>query len=531
MQLRDISLKWKLSVPIILLIIIGASISSFITGYKTESIVMREVEDSTLDGYRDTILNTLTTMMLANNIKETRGPFIEQMQHFVDLKVLRSENVDKDMGKGDAKDYDADALDKEVLETGKGRIVIEGESIRGVFPYIARENFMGRNCLSCHNVKEGTVLGAISVKVPLKNSFQRIRKMQYLYALLGLIGIVAMSFIVVVLVNTTTHVPMKTLIAKVRRVGEGYTDTSLYLEGKDEIAQLSQNVDMVIKHFSKMLHTIITASAKILPAVDVVRTHAEASSEGAKKQASQAHLIATAAEEMTQTIGDIAKNASNAAQTSTDAMEIAESGKQITNLSVNTINEVNVTTQELSNMVEKLNKRTLEIGNVVTVIKGIADQTNLLALNAAIEAARAGEQGRGFAVVADEVRKLAERTIQATAEISAEISAVQEESTRTSASMATSSKGVTKATGHIKNLNNVLETIVDSIKQVRDQINQIATAVEEQSATAAEVAMNIESTSNISKEMEKMAGDVTGEVQNLSDIAAELERATADIKT
>lgn len=530
MQLRDISIKWKLSAPIILLIIIGVTISTLVTGFKTESIVLHEVEHSTLTGYRDTILNTLTTMMLAGNIKETKRPFIDQMQHFVDLRVFRSENVDKEMGKGDPNDYAVDALDKEVLEKGKEQIVVDGESIRGVFPYIAREKFMGKNCLSCHNVKEGTVLGAISIRVPLKESFGRIKTMQYLYGLSGVLGILIMSIIVVILVNVT-HAPMKTLIEKVRKVGEGYTDTSLYIEGKDEMAQMSQNIDMVIKHFSKMLHTVIAASAKILPAVDIVRTHADASSEGAKKQASQAHLIATAAEEMTQTITDIAKNAADAALTSTDAMEIAESGKQITGISVDTINEVNVSTLELSNMVQKLNKRASEIGNVVTVIKGIADQTNLLALNAAIEAARAGEQGRGFAVVADEVRKLAERTIQATAEISAEITAVQSESAQTSKSMALSTKGVSKATGHIKNLNNVLETIVDSIKQVKDQINQIATAVEEQSATAAEVAMNIEATSNISKDMEKMAGDVTGEVQNLSDVAAELGKATADIKT
>ncbi len=531
MQLRDVSIKWKLSAPIILLIIIGVTISTLVTGYKTESIVLHEVKQSTLTGYRDTILNTLTTMMLANNIKETKGPFIEQMQHFVDLRVFRSENVDKDMGKGDIKDYAVDTLDKEVLETGKERIIVEGDSIRGVYPYIAKENFMGRNCLSCHNVKEGTVLGAISIKVPLKDSFSRIKKMQCLYGLLGLLGILVMSFIVVVLGNLTLHTPMKILTEKVKKVGEGYTGTSVYVKGKDEIAQISQNVDLVIQHFSKMLHTIIAASAKILPAVDIVRKDAEATSEGSKKQASQAHLIATAAEEMTRTIVDIAKNAADAALTSTDAMEIAESGKQITSISVDTINEVNVSTLELSNMVQKLNKRASEIGNVVTVIKGIADQTNLLALNAAIEAARAGEQGRGFAVVADEVRKLAERTIQATAEISAEITAVQAESAQTATSMALSTKGVSKATGHIKNLNNVLETIVDSIKQVKDQINQIATAVEEQSATAAEVAMNIEATSNISKDMEKMAGDVTGEVQNLSDIAAELGKATANIKT
>jgi methyl-accepting chemotaxis protein len=530
MKIRDISIKWKIAAPILFFIAVGIAVTTVVTGYKTESIVLREVERTTLAGYRDTILNTLTTMMLANTIKETKDSFLEQMRTVVDLRVIRSENVDKDFGKGDIKDYTADAYEKEVLEKGIERVVLEGKTIRGVFPYIAKEKFMGKNCLSCHNVKEGTVLGAISIKVPLNESYSRIRSMQYLYGLLGLFGILAMSVFVLVLVQIILG-PMKTLIEKVRKVGEGYTDTSLFVEGKDEIARMSQNVDMVIKHFSKMLHAIIKTSARIMPAVDIVKTHAEATSNGAKKQAGQAHMIAVAAEEMNQTISDIAKNAGESADASKEAMEIAESGKQITSISVKTIDELNASTLELSTMIEKLNKRAQEIGTIVTVIKGIADQTNLLALNAAIEAARAGEQGRGFAVVADEVRKLAERTIQATADISAEISAIQTETNQTASSMAASSKGVTKAGGHIKNLNNVLDTIVESITQVRDQINQIATAVEEQSATASEVAVNIEETSNISKGMEKMADDVTGELQHLANIAAELDKATANIKT
>jgi len=530
MNIRDISIKWKLAAPILFFITLGVLVTTFVTGYKTESIVINEVERSTLSGYRDTILNTLTTMMLANNIKESKKPFLEQMQSTVDLRVIRSENLDGDFGKGNAEDYAANDMEREVIKKGVERVVVEGDFIRGVYPYVAKENFMGKNCLSCHNVKEGAVLGAISIKVPLRESFGRIRSMQYLYGVLGLCGIIAMTSIVLVLVHLT-HSPMKDLIAKVRRVGEGYTDTSLYQEGKDEIAQMSQNVDLVIKHFSRMLNTIIQASTKIMPAVEIVRGHAETTLEGAKKQAGQAHMIAVAAEEMNQTIANIAKNAGESADNSKEAMEIVESGKQITNVSVDTISELNGSTRELANTIEKLNKRASEIGNIVTVIKSIADQTNLLALNAAIEAARAGEQGRGFAVVADEVRKLAERTIQATEEISTEIGAIQSESSQTAASMAASAKGVTKAGGHIKNLNNVLEIIAEAITKVKDQIDQIATAVEEQSATAAEIAKNIESTSSISRDMEKMADNVTGEVQHLSDIAAELGRATADIKT
>jgi methyl-accepting chemotaxis protein len=530
MNIKNISIRWKLSVPILLSIAAVGAIMVLVSGSKTESIVVEEVKSSTLNGYRNTVLNSLTTlMMVAPNYKEARGPFLEQMQSIIDLRCIRAEILDRDYGKGDPKDYASDSIEKEVLETGQSKIVRDGTYIRGVYPYTAKSNFMGKNCLTCHNVSEGTVLGAISVRVPITESLNRIQSLQYFYIVFGSIGLLMTTGLVLGIVYLTLS-PLKKLIENVKKVGEGYVETDLSIDGKDEIAQMSHNVDMVIKYFSRMLNTIILATKKIAPTVDALRTRAEASSEGAIKQVTQSNQIATAAEEMSQTITDIARNATQASGSSSNAMEIAESGKQITNVAVETINEVYNSTIELSATVEKLNKRASEIGDIVTVIKDIADQTNLLALNAAIEAARAGEQGRGFAVVADEVRKLAERTIKATAEISLKISAVQSESTLTAKSMAESSQGVTKATGHIRNLNNVLQTIADSVQTARDQITQIATAIEEQSAASEEVSTNIEMSSSISKNMEKMAGEVIDEINKLVAVANELGTATEKVK-
>ena len=208
----------------------------------------------------------------------------------------------------------------------------------------------------------------------------------------------------------------------------------------------------------------------------------------------------------------------------------AEAGKELVKDVMQRLQDIGERVQRANNTLSELNARSTEIRQAVTLINTIADQTNLLALNAAIEAARAGEQGRGFAVVADEVRKLAEKTIKATNDISGRIGAVQTDSERTAKSMIESSKGVSKAAGHIANLNNVLESIVESIQKVRDQITNIATAVDEQSAASDDVARNIERTSDIARNMETMSVDVMHEVDRLVTIAEGLKSATSGFR-
>jgi methyl-accepting chemotaxis protein len=300
---------------------------------------------------------------------------------------------------------------------------------------------------------------------------------------------------------------------------------------QDEVGKCIGSLQKMVGTFNDTVNGILSGATTIIGTVDILRIRAERTVDGTKTQSGQAAQIAAAAEEMSQTITDIARNASDASKSSADAMETATKGKEVADGAVQTVNRVYTSTVELSQMVDRLNGRVGEIGNIVTVIKDIADQTNLLALNAAIEAARAGEQGRGFAVVADEVRKLAERTIKATGEISDKIGAVQKESKQTTKSMEDASTEVNTATNYIREVGDSLNHIYEAVQKVRDQITQIATAVEEQSAASEEVARNIEKTSGISKDLEKMADDVMKEINSLTKVAEHLRGSAGNFKT
>jgi len=321
--------------------------------------------------------------------------------------------------------------------------------------------------------------------------------------------------------------PLREIAQDIDEIANGNLTMTVKYEGRDEVGHLADRINFMVRSFKSTIGAMHESISDVFSAVEVLKRSSQKTTEGAKNQSMQAAQIATAAEEMSQTITDIAKNASVATATSEDATQTAMKGKDVADGAVRTVNRVYTSTVELSKMVEKLNGRASEIGEIVTVIKDIADQTNLLALNAAIEAARAGEQGRGFAVVADEVRKLAERTIKATVEITAKIQAVQEESVDTTRSMQEASDEVSKATEYIRQVGDSLEGIVAAVQRMKEEITHIATAVDEQAIASEEVTKNIEKTSHIANEMESMANDVMGQVDKLYAVTESLKITAA----
>ena len=299
----------------------------------------------------------------------------------------------------------------------------------------------------------------------------------------------------------------------------------------DEIGDFFTSYNNLFGHMNRVFEELQKIANSIFRVMILLSDNSNNTFKNANEQATQSTSIATAVEEMSQTITDVAQNASAASETSVNAEDTAQEGQTVAEQAVENINLMHQSNVELASTIATLNKKAMDIESIVTVINDIADQTNLLALNAAIEAARAGEQGRGFAVVADEVRKLAERTIKATAEITTMVSSIQSETLHTTESMDKAASESRKVYDFVDQLGSSLGAITDSVITAKGQITQIATAVEEQSATAEEIASNAEVSASLAMKTEKLSNGMLEGIGSLRDASILLSRLTRGIMT
>jgi methyl-accepting chemotaxis protein len=312
--------------------------------------------------------------------------------------------------------------------------------------------------------------------------------------------------------------------------GEGDLTKRLDDTTKDELADVSKYFNLFIEKLRTMISQIANTSSQVSSAATQLNATADQIATGAEEVAAQAGTVATAGEEMAATSGDIAQNCQMVAEGAQRASHTAQNGAEVVNNTVRVMGQIAVKVQESARTVESLGTRSDQIGAIIGTIEDIADQTNLLALNAAIEAARAGEQGRGFAVVADEVRALAERTTRATREIGEMIKTIQKETRDAVAAMESGVHQVEAGTMEAEKSGQALQDILAQVNDVAMQINQIATAAEEQTATTSEISFNMLQITDVVQQTSRGAHESAAAASMLNGNAEELQRLVRQFK-
>jgi methyl-accepting chemotaxis protein len=305
---------------------------------------------------------------------------------------------------------------------------------------------------------------------------------------------------------------------------------ALVSSSHDEVGELTSAVNTMHASLRQVIESISQGAEHLASASEEISSGATQSADIAHTQADQTHQVATAMQEMSCTVQQVSENSQKAADSSHSAAQAARQGGQVVEETLATMRTIAESTRKVATRITELGKHSEKIGKIVAVIDDIADQTNLLALNAAIEAARAGEQGRGFAVVADEVRKLAERTTKATKEIAAMIESIQAETKSAVAAMELGSREVQVGVDKTAASGTALEEIIKMSEQVGDMISQIATAAAEQSSATEQINANVSQISSSTQESSAAAGQTAKACADLSDLALDLQRLVTQFK-
>ena len=477
-------------------------------------------------------MTSLTGMMISGTTKQQLSMFLDQVEQSDEIKglhVVSGELLAKQFGaKGwDPVGKDA-AAERNVLETGRNYFDIvdrDGrESLLAILPIIAKHDYLGKNCLDCHAVPEGSVLGVVSMRISLDNMNENVRTFRLWTTFAAIIFLILFVGFVYFVVLHSVSKPIEEVGVSLWNLAEGDGNLKYRLKvvGKDEIANAATAFNNFLDKLQNIIREVKISTAEVQQtSSDLTRT-SEQIAASSRQQSQDAYSMASQVTIMTYTLDGLADQAEGLRLVSSDSMGHSAEGSKVIHAAAEEMQKITTTVNDASLIIQELGRESDQISAIVKVIKDIAGQTNLLALNAAIEAARAGEQGRGFAVVADEVRKLAERTSNSTLEITSMILKIQEGTRQAIGGIENGVKRVSEGAALAQKAGEAIEQIKSRVDHVSEQVNDIAVSLKEQSQSCVENAQRVEGIARISDDNNNAFNETTKKIQHIDVLAHNL---------
>lgn len=533
-----LSLKSKLQLPIQLILLVMLTLVQRGALEKFENYVIDEAKQKASVS-ADGLLNGLNLMMVGGIIGDSdlRALAVKKMaasDKVLELRVIRAKQVQDQFGPGLPSEQAIDDMDRAAIDSKKIQSVLlkfaDKDALRVVVPFIVSSNFRGTNCLQCHAVQEGSVNGAGSITLNITEEYAILRKANYVMWGVQIILQLILYFGIGWLISFVTRPIHELQLVMHGMQASGDLSKRVKVSSQDEMGKTSRSFNDLAQSFQVIVSQVGGHATQVAMAAHTLAKDAEDMSQKSMQQSEAANATAVVIDESSEGISTVAESIENVAGLSGESLLHANRVQQNLQTTVQELESVEHAVNDTSTTVSDFIRSTENITGMTRQVRDIADQTNLLALNAAIEAARAGEQGRGFAVVADEVRKLAEKSAKAATQIDEVTQLLGVQSGQVEKAVDRGLSALHSSQAHIREVNEVLLEANALVSGVNRGLEEITVSINMQRDASQKIASNVEHIAVMSNQSREMIKRTEEAVRSLDTLSQNLSKAVGKFK-